>query len=50
MPERSRDWFKHAEYDLEKAKLDYFSRDDAVKAVEAAEKLLGWSHHHISGR
>jgi HEPN domain-containing protein len=22
MPERSRDWFRQAEYDLEKAKLD----------------------------
>ncbi len=49
MPERSRDWFRQAEYDLEKAKLDlqwrYFewacftahqAAEKAVKAVYAA--------------
>lgn len=128
MPERSRDWLKQAEYDLEKARLDlqwryyewacftahqgaekavkavyyarhgearghglrellsgvglpvgdallgsatfldrfyiptrypnglpagvphdYFSQDDAMKAVEAAEVILGWCQKHISG-
>jgi HEPN domain-containing protein len=92
MPERSRDWFRQAEYDLEKAKLDlqwryyewacftahqateqavkavydrfyiptrypnglpagvphaYFSEEDAIKAIEAAEVILAWSQGFI---
>ncbi|MBI5410607.1 MAG: HEPN domain-containing protein [Nitrospirae bacterium] len=28
---------------------DYFSRDDAMKAVDAAEAILGWCQNYISG-
>src|SRR6266511_775380 len=51
MPERSRDWFRQAEYDLEKAKLDlqwrYFEWAwfTAHQAAEKAVKAVYYARH-----